>query len=192
MVMFAEVKQDGQWHKVGKVFKSTYAELDGQLTDRVFDGRNSDLIEFLFSYGFLSHMPVDASEAIKNHQCFQEKEVYCASLSEIIDYDWDEEISSIGYITEWQYERLKKDNIAPVRIREQVLDEALIVTPFKMDLILENPVLRSHSRYYISYEYERQTMRSICEFFCNGSIPALVKLIPEGGSADDVRIIFSL
>lgn len=192
MIMFAEVKQDGQWRKVGKAFKSTYQELEDQLTDRVFDGRNNDLTEFLFSYGFLSHMPVDASEAIKNHRCFQEEVVYCLSLSEILDYDWDEEISTFGYITEWQYERLKNDNIEPVRVRNDVLSEDVIVTPFKMDLILAHPVLRTHSRYYVSYEHERQSMRSICEFFCTESIPALIKLIPDGGTAEDVRIIFSI
>ena len=60
-----------------------------------------------------------------------------------------------------------------------------------MDMIIAHPSLRQDARYYIQYKYDFNTIKDQCEFFCNVSIPRLINLIPEGGSSEDVRIIFS-
>lgn len=190
MIMYAEVCQDGQWHKVGKEFMSTYEELDGQLTDRVFDGRNKDLTSFLFDNCFMSSNPESPSEEIKK---FMEKEiVYSLTLNEILGLDWEKEDYKLGYITEWQYKRLKENGIQPVNIIKDPFHIGnIVVSPFLMDMIIAHPSLRQDARYYIQYKYDFNTIKDQCEFFCNVSIPRLINLIPEGGSSEDVRIIFS-
>ena len=190
MVMFAEVRENGQWHKVGKEFVSTYEELNGQLTDRVFDGRNAHLTSFL-SENSIPGFPYDVSDEVKNHIVFKH---YCSmhniTLTEILNLGWDKEIYQSGYISEWQYERLKKEKIAPVNILKSVSNKN-VVSPFMMDVIAENPSLRQSARYFVEYKYDKHTMREQCEFFCDVSIKSLVKLIPDGGATDDVRVVFS-
>lgn len=191
--MFAEVKQDGEWCKVGKEFKSTYDELDGQLTDRVYDGRCSDLIQFLCSRCCRGE-PEYLSADIDGHKLFQDDEfVYHATLRELLELDWDSEIYEIGYISEWQYKRLIQDGVKPIRIMKDVFSKGnMIVTPFLMDVILENPSLRQDVRYFVKHKYNNCKIRYLSEFFFNESIPGLIKLIPEGGSTNDVRIVFSI
>lgn len=191
MLMFAEVRRDGQWHKVGKEFISTYEELDGQLTDRVFDGRNKDLNTFLWDYCFMNSNPQDVSEETLQ-STKSEGVVYGLTLSEILKFDWEKEIFKVGYISEWQYKHLK-DGIKPVNItRSPFHGNNMAVTPLHMDLILAHPSLRNDVRYFVQYQYDKRTAREACDFFCNTSIPGLIKLIPDGGTMDDVRIIFSI
>lgn len=195
MVMFAEVRKDGQWHKVGKEFISTYEEMDGQLTDRVFDGRCADLDIFLVNNCDIAGMPYDVSDDIKNHAVFTHyKTVYCCSLKYLLEFNWDEEIYEYGCITEWQYKRLKENGIPPVHIAsERFSFDSIIVHPFLMDMILKHPSLREkNKRYCVKYKHKKKTLREQCEFFCNESISGLIKLIPENGTANDVRIIFSI
>jgi hypothetical protein len=190
MVMFAEVRENGEWHKIGKEFISTYEELDGQLTDRVFDGRNAHLLSFL-SENSIPGFPHDVSSEIKNHIVFRH---YCSmhniTLGEILSLDWYKETCQLGYISEWQYERLKRDGVAPVNILKSASNKN-VVPPFMMDMIVANQSLRQSTRYFVEYKYDKHTMRDLCDFFCDVSIPKLIKLIPEGGTTDDVRVIFS-
>lgn len=192
MVMFAEVRENGKWNKVGKEFTSTYEELDGQLTDRVFDGRNVHLLSFL-SENSIPGFPYDASEEIKNHVVFKHySSMHHVTLKELLDLDWYKETCQNGYITEWQYERLKNDGVEPVNIIKNLLGrDAITVSPFLMDMIIANPSLRQDAKYLVSYKYDKHTMKELCDFFCGVSIPKLTKLIPEGGTTDDVRVIFS-
>jgi hypothetical protein len=187
MIMFAEVRKDGQWHKVGKEFVSTYDEMEGQLTDRVFDGRNTHLTQLLKDNSVCN--AYDLSYEIRNHALFKDAELYHCSLKDILRIDWNKEIYRTGYISEWQYKRLK-NGVEPVHITSLVSDRE-IVKPFWMDMILENQSLRDESaNYYVEYLYDKHTMRELCDFFVNTSIPGLVKLVPQGGTTDDVRIIF--
>ena len=193
LTMFAEVCQDGEWRKVGKEFISTYEELEGQLTDRVYDGYDEQLIDFLVDQSG-DRIPSDVGEEIKNHHRFQENDVYHATLRELLGFEWDKSIHKTGYISEWQYGRLQGDGIKPVGILSTpTRKDALIVRPFEMDLIMRHPVLKNgYSKIYVIYEYDEQRYRDMFEFFCNISIPRLIKLIPNEGTADDVRVIFSV
>lgn len=191
MIMFVEVKQDGVWHKVGKQFESTFEELKGQLTDRVYDGRNKDLESFLYSNSYTTNMPLDVSEDIKNNKYLGA--VNCITLKELIDLDWDKEVYKMGYISEWQHGYVKNSGKEPARIFDQPFwKDSEIVSPFKMDLIINNPILRTNSKYYVEHKYDKTTIREQCKFFCETSIPALIKLIPDDGTTEDVRIIFSI
>ena len=190
MIMFAEVLENGEWHKVGKEFISTYKELEGQLTDRAFDGRNEHLSLFLSENG-VPGFPYDVSDEIKNNVVFKHYySIYNLTLDEILKLDWYKEIYQIGYISEWQYERLKRDGIAPINILKNASNKS-VASPFMMDMIIKNPALRHNTRYFVEHKYDKRTMKDLCDFFCDVSISGLVKLIPEGGTAEHVRIIFS-
>lgn len=192
MVMFAEVRKDGQWHKVGKWFVSTYEEMEGQLTDRVFDKNDKTLISFLSSQSW-SIMPKDVSAEIKNNKYFQGEDIHFTTLIELLDFDWGKEIYDIGYMTEWQYERFKNLGIAPVNIvKDAFRGDNIVVSPFLMDMIIEYSALRQQGRYFVEYRYNKSTMRDKCDLFFQLSIPSLIELIPKGGTAHDVRIIFSI
>lgn len=172
MIMHAYVNQDGRWSKVEKEFISTYEDLDGQLTDRVFDGNNKILEEFL------------------TEECTEQDGTYVLTLQELLSLPWDREIFSTGYITEWQYRHLKEDGVKPVYIMKRPLGE--VVSKFYMDMIMEHPELRQSRRYFLEYKHNTRAVRECCEFFCNTSIGGLIKLIPECGTTDDVMIAFTV
>lgn len=189
--MFAEIKIDGAWKKVGAEFKSTYPELEA--TDRVYDKIDNNLMMWLTYDIDPDGIPEDASEEIKNHKYLSNKKVYCFTLDELIGlYTWDTEIfDGFGYISEWQYKQLKEKGTKPVNIRSTIyLNDAKKVMPFEMDMIMRHPKLRTASSYYVQYNYEQIALRNKFDFFCNTSIPRLIELIPDGGTAKDVRIIF--
>ena len=192
LTMFAEVKQDGKWHKVAKQFESTFEELDGQLTDRVFDGHDKPLVSFLTAQ---SHggLPEDVSEDIRVHKYFQNNEICHATLAEVLAFEWDKVIYKTGYISRWQYERIKKNGISPVSIVDNAASIKMpIVEPFHADLMIEYPVLQKFNKFYVVYKYDHKRVCELHEFFCKVSVPGLVKLIPDGGTANDVRIVFSV
>lgn len=192
MVMFAEVRKNGQWHKVGKEFVSTYEEMEGQLTDRVFDGRNDYLTSALRDYSVYGILTNDVSDEVKNR--IRRDAAYFCSLRNILsDINWDEEFYEVGYISEWQYVRLKKDNTKPVNIIKNPWYVGYReVSSFHMDMIIEHPSLREDKKYCVKYKYNKHVLKDQCEFFCNITVPTLIELIPEGGTIDDVRIIFSI
>lgn len=192
MIMYAEVRRDGQWHKVGREFISTYDELDGQLTDRVFDGRNKELESFLCAQS-RTGMPKDASEDIKKNKNFSPSETHFATLREILDFEWDKEIYEIGYVTEWQYKRIINDGISPtIIVKNPFRAGNMVVSQFLMDVIIDNPSLRQDVRYFVEYQYDKCKMKNVSDFFCNESITGLISLIPDGGTTDDVRIVFTI
>ena len=191
LTMFAEARQDNQWYKLEQYFTSTYEELEGEFTDRVYDGRDKQLISFLTAQSY-GGMPDDASDDIKNHRFFQGGDIYYTTLKELLAFEWDKVVHKTGYISKWQYERLKKNGVKPANIlNEPVLKTTPIVYPFQADFIIDYPSLLKGSLYVV-YEYDHKPFYELCEFFCKVSIPSLIKLIPEGGTMDDVRIVFSI
>ena len=190
MIMFAEVRKNGQWHSVGKEFVSTYKELDGQLTNRVFDGKNMYLAELLREYSVYKAFTNDVSEKIRNSDLFKDGAGYFCTLRDIFyNINWDKEVYETGYISEWQYKRLK-NGIEPANVLI-FAGKRKVVSPFLMDTIINNPSLREEGvKYYVEYLYNKSTVKERCDFFFNVSIPELVKLVPENGTIDDVRIVF--
>lgn len=193
LTMFAEVCKDGEWHKVGKVFKSTYEELGDMLVDRVYDGIDENLVGFLKSQSWAG-IPEDASEEIKVHKHFQDDDnVYSISLDELMRLDWDIDVYKMGFISDWQYKRFKIKGIEPVDVRDTAPSDALVVFSFMAELIDKYPALnKDKKKVYVVYYYDKRPLYELIDFFCNVSIPALAELIPENGSAYDVRIVFSV
>ena len=193
LTMFAEVYQDGEWHKVDKVFKSTHKELSDMLVDRVYDGTDENLIGFLKSQSWTG-LPNDASEEIKAHKHFQnEANVYYISLNELMFLDWDIEVYKMGFISDWQHKRLKIKGIEPADIRKTAPFNAIAVSTFVADLIDKYPALnKDKKKVFVIYYYDMHPLCELVDFFCNVSMPALVDLIPEDGDVNDVRIVFSV
>lgn len=205
MTIFAEIFQDGQWHKVGKEFTSWWPELGEQLTDRVCDEPNNFFlltvlgqnIDFMGGYnipiiGYQSGYPDDISAEVAD--AFQGKRTFHITLSNLMNYNWDNVICKKGYISDWQYDRLKNKGIKPVHIfplSHANNDADKHITPFQMDLMMGNIDLNRQSKYYVLYEYDHTTIKEQCKFFFDHSLPKLFKLIPKGGITDDVRIIYS-
>ena len=110
----------------------------------------------------------------------------------LCSFKWDKEFYETGYISEWQYKNLKNNALKPVNIvKHPYRLGKLVVSPFYMDMVLSGFILREEGKYYIEYQYNKSTARETFKFFCETSIPGLLKLIPKGGSTNDVRVIYS-
>ena len=61
-----------------------------------------------------------------------------------------------------------------------------------MNGILDESIPRDEGiKYYVVVEYDPKTCRAYCNFFCGTSLPLLVKLVPQGGNYEDVRVIYT-
>jgi hypothetical protein len=199
--MFAEVHKDGKWHKVGKVFPSALPELEGQLTDRVYDGSNKALEDALSGkapdlnklnvLNIFPDMPCDASDEIATHISLTGRHVYYVYLDDLFPSLMRYSIYKTGYITEWQYKRLIKDGIQPVHIRHNIpRSTGVKVSQTEMDMILNNPTLRREDvKYFVKYEYDRHSFEKDCPFFFDKIAPVLATLYNDN---DDVRIVYGI
>lgn len=195
LTMYAEVRQNGTWHKVGKEFASTYEELDSinEFTDRVYDRHDKKLVSFLVAQS--THgIPDDVSEEVKANKYFQSSSnIYYVNLRTLLEFSWEKQEYKTGYISDWQYKRMRWDEIDPVHIRSTPPTGAIVVSSFHAELLEKRPELnRENKPIYVQYDYDHRMFYETQEFFCEVSIPELVDLIPENGSLDDVRIIFSI
>ena len=199
MIMYAEVKNNGTWTKVGKVFDSFFEEIDK--TDRVCDAID------LFTYEVFSGkkhivtqdytkfntfdpetgLPADCSQEIFDNKYFTDRDVYSLTLEEIMHFDWYQEVYKLCYTTEVQYKKTPKGE-KPALVRHFVLKDLPIVEPSEMDMILANPNLRKEKKYWVHVKYDKQFINELCEFFYKHSLPKLYDLKQ---SAEDVRVIYT-
>ena len=188
MIMKAEIFKDDAWHPVtDKIFQSALQE--DLLTDRVCDEHNNILYEVLGAPKAcrFEHTPI-ATVGTYN----EETHSGVVYLDELIQYNWNAPVSHVGIISEWQYARLKYDSIEPVNKSAHIFNpNAKLVYPSEMDMILANKDLRDAPKYYVRYEYDTQPLNELCAFFCNITIPSLIKLVPEGGAISDIRVVYS-
>lgn len=199
ITMFAEVFEDGEWHKVGKIFPSALPELEGQLTDRVYDGTNLELEKILSGKGYdpferldiFTGVAEDTSLEIAGHKSFTNKEVRHVYISNLIAFLYTYDVFKTGYITEWQYKRLKKQGHSPVAIRKNIPRAVGIkVTSQEMDMILNNPDLRKEdTKYFVQYKYGNHPFREDCAFFWNETLPVLTGLYEK---YENVRIVYGM
>lgn len=207
MIMYAEVRKNDVWEKVDAIFPSAFSEMQDILTDRVCDERNTILYE-LFGWvanrtekytevkpiNELKGLPEDVSEDIASNDYFRFGGFTSyLTLEEILNYNWDATISHVGRIPEMAYVRWKRDGVAPTRWDRSISGEdKKIITSFVMNGILDESIPRDEGiRYYVVVEYDPKTCREYCNFFCGTSLPLLVKLVPQGGSYKDVRVVYT-
>lgn len=195
--MFAEVFKNGEWHKVRHVFPSALPELDGQLTDRVYDGSNKALEAVLSGkvnievLNIHDGMPDDASAEITEHVSLVGRKVRYVYANDLLSSLVKYYIYKIGYITEWQYKRLVKDGIKPVNIRHNIPKSTGVkVTPMEMDMILNNPVLRREDiKYFVEYKYDGHDFIKDCPFFFSNTALKLAYMLEQ---YEKVRIIYGM
>ena len=195
--MFAEVLKNGQWHKVGKIFTSALPELEGQLTDRVYDGSNKVLDDILSEKTTVEGLDIhkgvirDMSKEIATHRSLVGRKVCFVYASNLLASLCQYSFCKTGYITEWQYKRLINDNIQPVHIRHNVPQSTGVkVSPMEMDMILSNSSLRRDDvKYFVKYEYDRCSFNQDCPFFFNKTVPVLSKLYSNN---EEVRVVYGI
>lgn len=207
MIMYAEVRENGAWKKVGNIFPSAFVEMNDKLTDRVCDERNIFLYE-LFGWvtnklnGYtvinpiseLRGLPDDASDAISSNDYFRFGGFTSyLTLEEILNYNWDATISHIGRIPEKSYVNWKKNGTHPARLDRHITGEdKKVITPFVMNGILDGSIQRDDGvKYYVAVEYAPKSYKEYCSFFCSTSLPLLMQLVPNGGSYKDVRVVYT-
>lgn len=207
MIMYAEVRENGMWKKVGNIFLSAFSEMHDILTDRVCDERNTILYE-LFGWvanrtekytevkpiNELKGLPEDVSADIASNDYFRFGGFTSyLTLEEILNYNWDATISHIGRIPEKSYVNWKKNGTTPARWDRDIAGkDKKVITPFVMNGILDGSIQRDEGvKYYIVVEYEPKSYKEYCNFFCSTSLPLLMQLMPKGGSYKDVRVVYT-
>ena len=127
--MYAEVRRNKQWAKVGKVFKNTYylpdrpeTEWNTPLTDHPYDDRNYDLFAILADvrnrHGF---NPIAATKGFPDDMTPEVRERLedwgygnsWYTLKELKEYDWNQTVTHSGVISEEQYIHMKETGEHP-------------------------------------------------------------------------------
>lgn len=215
--MYAEVRKNKQWAKVGKVFKNTWysserpeSEWNTPFTDHPYDDRNYDLFAILADvrngFGFARSktsngfnpiaepkgLPDDITKEVKK---LLEDWGYGYSwftLKELKEYDWNQTVNHFGVLSEEEYKKMRETGEHPECWSGGVWGQGIVtVDPNTMDKILDGATERnSDVRYYVQTEFPASTYRDCCENFIENTIPSLESLVPEDGTDEDVRIIF--
>lgn len=216
--MYAEVRRNKQWMKVGDVFKNGwYREKDEvdewnrPYTDHPYDSRNYDLFAILAdvrngrgfagcktSYGFnpISEpkgLPNDITEEVKDKLDNYGHSYSYFTLKELKEYDWEQTVVHVGVITEEQYVKMKETKENPTCWSGMVSGkDIVVVSADTMDKILSKSIDRNiNVKYYVQTDFEPVTYKDCCMGFYEDTMSDLEKLIPENGTDEDVRIIFA-
>lgn len=207
MIMYAEVRENGAWKKVGNIFPSAFIEMNDKLTDRVCDERNIFLYEL---FGWVSNkldkyteikpiselrgLPDDVSDEIASNNYFRFGGFNSyLTLDELLNYNWDATISHLGRLSEKAYVHWKRDGVIPARWDRHISGkDKQVVTSFVMDGILDGSIPRDEGiNYCVIVEYDPKSYKEYCSFFCDNALPLLVGLVPNGGSYKDVRVVYT-
>lgn len=217
ITMYAEVRRNKQWAKVGKVFKNTYyladrpeTEWNTPLTDHPYDDRNYDLFAILADvrngHGFAGcrtskgFNPIAEPKGLPDDITPEVAEMLddwgygysWFTLKELKDYDWNQTAIHVGVLTEEQYKEMKETGEHPKSWCGGCSGRDIVtVDSSTMDKILNKTMDRNlNIRYYVQTEFPAQTYKDCCWTFVEKTIPALEALVPEDGTDEDVRILF--
>lgn len=218
ITMFAEVRKNKKWTKVESVFKNPWYREDRVIdewnrpyTDRPYDGRNYDLFAILAdvrngtgfagcrtSYGFNpigtpKGLPEDITDEVKELLWNDGYANSYYTLKELKDYDWDQKVIHVGVISEAQYIEMKRIGKNPDSWSGDTSGwDIVVVSEDTMDKILNKTISRNDRlKYYVQVDFKPITYRECCYNFLKDTIPALEELVPDGGTEEDVRIIFN-
>lgn len=216
--MYAEVRRNRQWMKVGDKFKNSRYNKDRPMndwnkpyTDHPYDSRNYDLFAILADVrngrGFAGRktsngfnpisepkgFPDDITEEVKNELDGYGHSYSYFTLKELKEYDWNQTVVHVGVITEEQYVKMKETKENPTCWNGMVSGkDIIVVSSDTMDKILSKTIDRNiNVKYYIQTEFKPVTYKDCCLEFYEDTMSELEKLIPENGTDDDVRIIFA-
>lgn len=216
--MYAEVRRNKQWKKVGDKFKNSWYnknkainEWNKPYTDHPYDSRNYDLFAILAdvrngrgfggcktSNGFnpISEpkgFPDDITEEVKNELDGYGHSYSYFTLKELKEYDWNQTVNHVGVITEKQYVKMKETKANPTCWSGMVSGkDIVVVSSDTMDKILSKTIDRNiNIKYYVQTEFEPVAYKDCCLGFYEDTMSELENLIPENGTDEDVRIIFA-
>lgn len=213
---FAEIKKDGKWEKVGEVFDDIYYNPDKPKnkynkpkTEEPYAGRNYDLFAILANvrngYGFAGcdtgegFVPICQPKGLPNDVCHEIKSESDSwgcdghshswhTLKDLLDYDWEQVTVKRGWVSEGEYKEFKESGKdAPDTYCGGVSGIGVAhVTNEEMDEIISGNMPKEEGKTYYTQLEWAESYRERCIWFCENTIPALIKL----GDKEFVRIVF--
>lgn len=217
--MACEVRKNGKWNLVtDKVFlRSWCLDSEVEYTSVPFDIRSYDTFAILADvrngYGFAGcktgegFNPISEPKGYPDDMCEELKQdlddysygylsnEHSASwltLRELLDYDWTQTARSYGYVSEIAYkEFIMKDKMPDSWCGGVGGQNIVILTETEMVDLIKGKYPRDDSKeYYTSCYFNAETYAEHASWFYEETIPVLKKLIPPGGTTEDVRIVF--
>ena len=215
--MIAEVRRNGVWElSTAKVFKNPWYDpasdkkwaMD-EYVSKPDSSRNYDLFAILAGVrngeGFagcrigeqfkpiakLKGYPDDMSE---NDVLFGDEYSYGSwlTLRELHEYDWEQLHRKYGYVDEETYRDYIMKGKQPNSYSGDIWGHNIIklTEPEMVDLINGEYPRDESKQYYTACYFAPVTYRECASWFYNETMEGLRQLIPDGGTEDDVRIVF--
>lgn len=206
---FAEVKKNGNWEKVGSVFKDpsydwykeNYKELPyyvKEFTDSPYDGRNYALFSMLANvrnhYDIVpisnpKGLPDDISNDVKAEYAIWHDDSHSRSwltVRELKEYDWKNQVANYnGWLNVDEYKAFTSGE-KNFGYAGDVGGRCVIkLSKEQMDRKISQNSFEENLSYYVYCEWT-QFYYQDAEFFVDEVIPELESL----GEPDDVRIVF--
>lgn len=201
--MLCEIRKNGKWAINKKEIFSAY----GEQTASPYIYRNYDLFAILADvrngYGFAGvytgegftpicaewkGLPADVSEDVKE-ELFQDGygESYY-TLTELEQYDWSQKHRAYGVVEYDEYAETAAKGLMPRHYCGSVGGPNIRVISAD-----EFPLKKKQKNvtYYVAGFLPVETYADAVGTFYTETIPLLRSLIPEGGTSDDVRIVFN-
>lgn len=114
------------------------------------------------------------------------------TLKELLDYDWEQTHRDYGCVNEDTYRDYIMKGIHPESWSGNVSGPSIVHISEKemVDLIQERYARKGDKQYYTHCYFTPKTYKDASGGFYDDVIPVLQTLIPDGGTAEDVRLIF--
>ena len=114
------------------------------------------------------------------------------TLKELLEYDWTQKHTTIGVLSQEEYANSIYKGEYPSSWSGDVWGNGIVKVSEKemIDIIEGRYPVKEGLHYYVQCEFPQTTYAEEAGMFYSKVIPALKTLIPEGGTAEDVRIVF--
>ena len=204
--MFVEVKKDGQWDKVGDVFKNSYyrpaeeeSEYNRPLTDEPYQGRNYTLFATLADVRNSGEgispiddprdLPEDVSVGVKSESDSWNGDGHSHSwftVKELQDYKWDTPSKMYGIVSMNEYKEFVA-NGRPTGWCGGVGGRSVRhISNKEMEQLIDGSTpVDSKLSYYTEIKWEVP-----CDDYCTTFVKETIPLLAELGDPEDVRIVF--
>lgn len=220
--MACEVRRNGKWELVkDKVFKNPWYRSNSKFswakekyTNVPYDCRNYNLFAILADvrnyYGeefnpisMPKGYPEDMCDELKGDLDWSNYDVRAGILSdehsaswltltELLDYDWNQMHRNAGYVHENQYRDFIMKGEHPDSWSGGVGGYGVVhLSEDEMVDLIQGRYPREDDIQYYTYCYFKDlTYKDAAGGFYDDVIPVLQRLIPDGGTAEDVRLVF--
>lgn len=134
----------------------------------------------------------DSEEYNKRPHLSNEHSGSYLTLKELLAYDWTQEHRSKGYLSQKEYESSIYRGKHPNSWSADVSGKGVVhVSEKNMRRIIKGIYpAKPDERYYVFCTFPSESYAKKAGEFYDLTIPALKTLIPEGGTEEDVRIVF--